>query len=173
MFRIEPLLSTTRSIRLGRCTQAVFRSAPSDESLSPRGPGGDKTMIGTRRRALCPASHFILQSVESPVSSCHHNQKPRNADTARFVAPCMYKQVRWPGVLSEVLDYRRQASRWLSARHISLARADKLIAKACIAILQGTATNEDLRSRGRCFSIMIFCFMGSGLVETVLKLRAG
>ncbi|CAM9097761.1 unnamed protein product, partial [Hapterophycus canaliculatus] len=50
------------------------------------------------------------------------------------------KQVRWPGVLSEVLGYRRQANRWLSARHISLARADKLIAKACIAILQGGST---------------------------------
>ncbi|CBJ29973.1 conserved unknown protein [Ectocarpus siliculosus] len=48
------------------------------------------------------------------------------------------KEVKWPGVLSEVLGYRRQASRWLSGRHISLARADKLIAKACIAILQGS-----------------------------------
>ncbi|CAM9254539.1 unnamed protein product, partial [Ectocarpus sp. 12 AP-2014] len=48
------------------------------------------------------------------------------------------KEVKWAGVLSEVLGYRRQASRWLSGRHISLARADKLIAKACIAILQGS-----------------------------------
>eukprot|EP00752_Nemacystus_decipiens_P006630 g5961.t1 len=45
-------------------------------------------------------------------------------------------EVRWAGVLSEVLGYRRQAAQWLSDRHISLARADKLIAKACIAILQ-------------------------------------
>ncbi len=36
-----------------------------------------------------------------------------------------------------MLGYRRQASRWLVARHISLARADKLIAKACVAVLEG------------------------------------
>lgn len=46
-------------------------------------------------------------------------------------------QVHWPGVLSEALGYRQQAARWLASRHISLARADKLIAKACIAILEG------------------------------------
>eukprot|EP00903_Cladosiphon_okamuranus_P009460 g9019.t1 len=48
------------------------------------------------------------------------------------------REVRWAGVLSEVLGYRGQAAQWLAARHISLARADKLIAKACVAILQGS-----------------------------------
>lgn len=45
--------------------------------------------------------------------------------------------MRWSGVLSEALGYRQQAAQWLGVRHIALARADKLIAKACVAILQG------------------------------------
>lgn len=52
----------------------------------------------------------------------------------------VFCQVRWPGVLSEVLGYRRQAARFLGCRHISLARADKLVATACISILEGETT---------------------------------
>lgn len=46
-------------------------------------------------------------------------------------------QLRWAGLLSELLAYRGRAASILSCRHIALARADKLIAKACVAILGG------------------------------------
>ncbi|CAN0195753.1 unnamed protein product, partial [Laminaria digitata] len=58
------------------------------------------------------------------------------------------KEVRWAGVLTELLSYRCQAAKWLGCRHIALARADKLIAKACIAILQGST--EEAQSDAEC-----------------------
>eukprot|EP00904_Undaria_pinnatifida_P007954 jgi/Undpi1/4289/HiC_scaffold_17.g07655.m1 len=58
------------------------------------------------------------------------------------------KEVRWAGVLSELLSYRLQAKRYLGCRHIALARADKLIAKACVAILQGST--EEAGSDTEC-----------------------
>ncbi|CAN0044904.1 unnamed protein product, partial [Ectocarpus fasciculatus] len=88
------------------------------------------------------------------------------------------KEVKWAGVLSEVLGYRRQASRWLSGRHISLARADKLIAKACIAILQGST--EAAQSDVECAEAVLqasndlpLSFGGRRRLESALPLTKG
>ncbi|CAM9169941.1 unnamed protein product [Choristocarpus tenellus] len=54
------------------------------------------------------------------------------------ISLALENEVRWAGVLVEVLSFRRQAALVLAPTHISLARADKVISSACTALLQGS-----------------------------------
>ncbi|CAM9383697.1 unnamed protein product [Discosporangium mesarthrocarpum] len=78
-----------------------------------------------------------------------------------IVSLAVDSEVRWDGLLCELISFRTQAETLLAPRHMALARVNKQVASACATLLEGSL--EAAEGNGECRNAVHEALLREGL----------